>query len=191
MRPAASPAFRAKRAFRRATAPKLRSRSSNVCAADIMSITTRDASTNLWRTALVVLFSVLLLALGLAAWFIRAPLPRLDGTVTVTGLSAPVSIRRDDRGIAHIEAQTVDDALFAEGFACAQDRLWQMDTLRRQAEGRLSEFAGPGALDVDRRSEEHTSELQSRGHLVCRLLLEKKKKNNHSLTLQKKKKNKT
>src|SRR5271165_3824990 len=150
MRPAASPAFRAKRAFRRATAPKLRSRSSNVCAADIMSITTRDASTNLWRTALVVLFSVLLLALGLAAWFIRAPLPRLDGTVTVTGLSAPVSIRRDDRGIAHIEAQTVDDALFAEGFACAQDRLWQMDTLRRQAEGRLSEFAGPGALDVDR-----------------------------------------
>src|SRR6266508_6371737 len=39
------------------------------------------------------------------------------------------------------------------------------------------------------RSEEHTSELQSRGHLVCRLLLEKKKKNNHHITHKKKKKN--
>ena len=115
-----------------------------------MSITTRDARANLWRVALVVLFILVLLGVALAAWFIRDPLPRLDGTVTVAGLSAPVSIRRDDRGIPHIEAQTLDDALFAEGFACAQDRLWQMDTLRRQAEGRLSEFAGPGALDVDR-----------------------------------------
>src|SRR5437870_8483962 len=32
-----------------------------------------------------------------------------------------------------------------------------------------------------RRSEEHTSELQSRGHLVCRLLLEKKKKTEKAL----------
>src|SRR2546422_4388362 len=39
--------------------------------------------------------------------------------------------------------------------------------------------AGVAAEKSGRRSEEHTSELQSRLHLVCRLLLEKKKKNNH------------
>ncbi|MBV8365066.1 MAG: penicillin acylase family protein [Candidatus Eremiobacteraeota bacterium] len=115
-----------------------------------MSITTRDASATLWRTLLALLFIALVAAIVWVVWFIRAPIPRLDGTLVVSGPTAPITIRRDDRGIPHIEAQTVNDALFGEGFACAQDRLWQMDTLRRQAEGRLSEFAGPAALDIDR-----------------------------------------
>jgi penicillin amidase len=115
-----------------------------------MSTTIRSERSALIRTVLVVLFALVLIVIALLAWFIRAPIPKIDGTTLVTGLQAPVTIRRDDRGTPHIEAQNVDDALYAEGFACAQDRLWQMDTLRRQAEGRLSEFAGPGALDVDR-----------------------------------------
>src|SRR2546430_12120421 len=53
--------------------------------------------------------------------------------------------------------------LFRSGFACAHDRLWQLERDRRRASGRW-------------RSEEHTSELQSQSNLVCRLLLEKKKK---------------
>ena len=115
-----------------------------------MSITTRDASATLWRTLLVGLFALVLVALAWLAWFIRAPIPRLDGTLPVNGPSAPITIRRDDRGIPHIEANTSDDALFGEGFACAQDRLWQMDTLRRRAEGRLSEIVGPATLERDR-----------------------------------------
>jgi penicillin amidase len=115
-----------------------------------MSTTIRDGRAMTVRVLLVALFALVLLALAAAAWFVRSPLPKLDGTIAVAGPTAAISIRRDSRGTPHIEAQTSNDALFGEGFACAQDRLWQMDTLRRQAEGRLSEFAGPAALDVDR-----------------------------------------
>lgn len=115
-----------------------------------MSTTIRSERSALIRTVLVVLFAIVLIVIALLAWFIRAPIPKVDGTILVSGLQGPVTIRRDDRGTPHIEAQNEDDAFFAEGFACAQDRLWQMDTLRRQAEGRLSEFAGPGALVIDR-----------------------------------------
>src|SRR5207253_9829740 len=58
------------------------------------------------------------------------------------------------------------------GHAVAQSSLEQAKTAREQARRRL-ELLG---LKAGQRSEEHTSELQSRGHLVCRLLLEKKKK---------------
>jgi len=68
-----------------------------------------------------------------AAWFIRAPLPKINGTINAPGLTAPVDIRRDARGIPHIVASNADDAFYGQGFACAQDRLWQMDLLRREA----------------------------------------------------------
>ena len=97
-------------------------------------------------TILGVLFGVVILA---AAWLIRAPLPKLDGSIDVPGIRSEVTIRRDDRGIPHIEASTASDAFFGQGFACAQDRLWQMDVLRREAEGKLSELFGPVALGVD------------------------------------------
>ncbi len=84
------------------------------------------------------------------AWIVRAPMPKIDGSVVVDGLDAPVTIRRDDRGIPHIVAQTETDLFFGDGYACAQDRLWQMDTLRREAEGRLSQIIGPDALSLDR-----------------------------------------
>jgi penicillin amidase len=115
-----------------------------------MSTTIRDGRAMAVRVLLIVIFAVILCALAFAAWFIRSPLPKLDGIVAVSGPSASISIRRDSRGTPHIEAQTFDDAMFGEGFACAQDRLWQMDALRRKAEGRLSELAGPGTLDDDR-----------------------------------------
>jgi penicillin amidase len=83
------------------------------------------------------------------AWIIRSPLPKMQGTVSVTGLSAETIVRRDDRGIPHIEAATENDAFFGQGYACAQDRLWQMDLLRREAEGDLSELFGSAALSVD------------------------------------------
>ena len=115
-----------------------------------MSTTIRSERSALIRTLLVVLFALVLIAIAWLAWNVRAPIPKIDGTTLVAGLQAPVTIRRDDRGTPHIEAQNEDDAFFAEGFACAQDRLWQMDTTRRRAEGRLSEFAGPDALVLDR-----------------------------------------
>ncbi len=114
-----------------------------------MSITTRSNRAAVVRTILAVLFGIVLVVLLVAAWFVRSSLPKLDGKFSVAGLSAPVYIRRDERGTPHIEAQTIDDAFFAEGFACGQDRLWQMDTVRRRAEGRVSEIVGPATLKKD------------------------------------------
>jgi len=115
-----------------------------------MSTTTRDSRVVGMRVLLVALFAIVLVVLAAAALFVRWSLPKLDGKITVAGSTGPITIRRDARGTPHVEAGNANDALFGEGFACAQDRLWQMDTLRRRAEGRLSEFAGPAALDADR-----------------------------------------
>jgi penicillin amidase len=71
-------------------------------------------------------------------------------TITVPGLHARVTIRRDDRGIPYIEAANDEDLYFAQGYATATDRLWQMDFMRRAARGELSEIFGKDALAQDK-----------------------------------------
>ena len=66
------------------------------------------------------------------------------------GLAAPATIFRDGWGIPHIRAQSEWDLFFAQGFATAQDRLWQMDFDRHQALGRWSELAGASGVARDR-----------------------------------------
>jgi penicillin amidase len=80
----------------------------------------------------------------------RAALPQIDGTIHASGLSAPVIVTRDDYGVPSIQAATLDDLLFAQGFVAAQDRLWQMDALRRHAAGELAELFGPSLVEHDR-----------------------------------------
>ena len=77
-------------------------------------------------------------------------LPKLDGTLTVYGLAAPVTVQRDAHGVPHIHASSVDDLIFAQGFVTAQDRLWQMDLLRRHAAGQLAAIFGRSMLQYDR-----------------------------------------
>ncbi|MEO7649193.1 MAG: penicillin acylase family protein, partial [Bryobacteraceae bacterium] len=89
------------------------------------------------------------LALGAAYWYAYRPLPKTSGSVSAF-VGQRVTIARDRQGVPHITAATVEDALFAQGYAAAQDRLWQMDGLRRFAAGELSEVIGPTALDSDR-----------------------------------------
>src|SRR5262245_51002630 len=60
-----------------------------------------------------------------------------------------VRIQRDEWGIPHIFAESDDDLFFAFGYATAQDRLFQLDYLRRRALGRLSEVLGPEGLEAD------------------------------------------
>ncbi len=71
-------------------------------------------------------------------------------TISLKGLQKPVNIRRDERGIPHIEATNDADLYFAQGFATAQDRLWQMDLLRRRARGELAEIFGRTVLAEDK-----------------------------------------
>src|SRR5207247_255262 len=80
----------------------------------------------------------------------KSSLSKIDGELTVSGLRNPVQVLRDEWGIPHIYAQNTDDLFFAQGFVMAQDRLWQMDTWRRVHQGRLSEVAGPAAIQADR-----------------------------------------
>ena len=102
----------------------------------------------LWVLALLIV--ILATALGYAYFVVHSALPQLDGQVTAPGLSAPVSVVRDSHGVPTIEAQSLDDLFFAQGFVTAQDRLWQMDVMRRFGAGELSEILGPDTLKHDR-----------------------------------------
>jgi penicillin amidase len=106
------------------------------------------ARTLLW-TLLAVLAVVLSVA-GYAYYVARAALPQLDGRVQVTGLSGGVTVTRDGHGVPTIEAATLDDLFFAQGYVTAQDRLWQMDVMRRFGSGELSEILGKDTLKLDR-----------------------------------------
>jgi penicillin amidase len=83
-------------------------------------------------------------------WFVYRPLPQLDGFVVVPGLQSQVTVERDNWGVPHIRAASVEDLAEAQGYVIAQDRLWQMDLLRRAARGQLSEVLGPATLKIDK-----------------------------------------
>jgi len=76
--------------------------------------------------------------------------PPARGSIRASGLTATVQISRDPFGVPHVEARTVEDAMLGLGFAHAQDRLWQMEMLRRQASGTLSELFGTRTVGRDR-----------------------------------------
>src|SRR6476660_4800753 len=72
-------------------------------------------------------------------------------SVSIKGLKEAVTITHDERGIPYIQAKNDEDLYFAQGYATAADRLWQMDLLRRTARGELSEIFGNRTLDEDKR----------------------------------------
>jgi penicillin amidase len=91
-----------------------------------------------------------------AAWLaLRGSLPQLDGEIAVPGIEAAATIARDADGIPVITAASRKDLAFATGFAHGQDRFFQMDLIRRQAAGELSELVGAAAIDVDKRYRLH------------------------------------
>jgi len=93
---------------------------------------------------------LLIVLAGAVFWYRGESLPRIDGRMPVTGLTALVDIVRDAEGIPHIYANSPDDAYFGLGFVHAQDRLWQLEMNRRIVAGRMAEILGPKALATDR-----------------------------------------
>ncbi|MCP4717843.1 MAG: penicillin acylase family protein, partial [Desulfobacteraceae bacterium] len=71
------------------------------------------------------------------------------GALNIPGLKDRVTIKRDANGMAYIKAQNLDDALMAQGFVTAQDRLFQMQLTRLFAQGRICELAGEVAKKLD------------------------------------------
>ena len=80
----------------------------------------------------------------------RSALPQLDGSIRISGLSAPVSVIRDEHGVPTIQAASLEDLFIAQGYVTAQDRLWQMDVMRRFAAGELAEVLGTDLIEHDR-----------------------------------------
>ena len=109
------------------------------------------ASRHFIRYINLVILVLLLAAIGLVYWYAWRPLPQRSGTIGV-GVSRPVTVRFDSLGEPHIQAASQADALFAQGYVTAQDRLFQMDGLRRLTAGDLAEILGPAYLDSDRES---------------------------------------
>jgi penicillin amidase len=106
----------------------------------------------LWTAASLLVLLLLVAGAGIL-WLrsaAKSALPQLDGDVHLAGLSAPVLVRRDAHGVPHIDAATQEDMLVAQGYVTAQDRLWQMDSLRRSANGELAEIMGPALVKQDK-----------------------------------------
>jgi penicillin amidase len=101
------------------------------------------------RIGIAVLGLVTVLAAALAYWVFHTQ-PVYDGRLTITGLPAPVEIKRDEAGVVHILAGSDREAAWALGFAHAQDRSWQLEFNRRLMRGQLSEILGEATLPTDK-----------------------------------------
>jgi penicillin amidase len=115
--------------------------------------TPRTRHSPVLRTVFWLLVALLVLlgaCIGYAYYVAHSVLPQLDGRLQVAGLSAPVTVTRDGHGVPTIEAAVLDDLFFAQGYVTAQDRLWQMDIMRRFAGGELSEILGEDTIRLDR-----------------------------------------
>lgn len=92
---------------------------------------------------------LVLLVGGLAAWYLYPRLPQRSGSMDIHGLSAAVTVRYDERGVPHIRADNEADLYRALGYVHAQDRLFQMEIVRRLANGELAEILGPDLVETD------------------------------------------
>ena len=76
---------------------------------------------------------------------------KAEGDVALPGLKEPVTVVRDEKGMAYIYAKSTEDAMVAYGFTAAQDRLFQMELIRLFATGRISEMIGEKGEAIDTR----------------------------------------
>ena len=101
------------------------------------------------RILKILAITIILLFLGIW-WFANSLKPMYNGTVDIKNIQEEVSVYYDNYGIPHIYANNESDAFTALGFVHAQDRLWQMELLRRIPTGRLAEVFGEELVKTDR-----------------------------------------
>lgn len=100
-----------------------------------------------WLVIIAAVIVVLLITGGYV--YLRSSLPDYDDNLAVAGVTAEVEIIRDSYGMPHIYAANDHDAYFALGYAMAQDRLFQMDMVRRTVHGRMAEVLGASLVEAD------------------------------------------
>jgi penicillin amidase len=103
------------------------------------------------KSVYVALVVVLALVATLVAGVVvaRRPVPQMDGTLRLDGLSAKVEVLRDAKGIPQVYADTPADLFRAQGFVQAQDRFFEMDFRRHVTAGRISELLGESTVETD------------------------------------------
>jgi len=100
---------------------------------------------------ILLVFGVLIALILIGSWiYFNSLKPDYSGEIVISGIENETSVYFDDYGIPHIYAQNQYDASTALGYVHAQDRLWQMELMRRIAPGRLSEIFGKDMLKNDR-----------------------------------------
>ena len=100
------------------------------------------------KILLVILTLILILVLALVVYYFYSK-PTYEGEEKLKNIQKETTVYFDDFGVPHIYASSQKDAMIALGFVHAQDRLWQMELLRRIAPGRLSEMFGSKLLKTD------------------------------------------
>jgi penicillin amidase len=104
------------------------------------------------RILLGILILIVLALIGGAVFLQNlktAAIPDYNKSVNLKGLSTEVTVFRDEFGVPHVYAETEADLYYAIGYVMAQDRMWQMDLLRRVTQGRLSEILGKDQVNTD------------------------------------------
>ncbi len=102
------------------------------------------------RRAVLVLAGLIVVLALVFYWLVRRAWPEVDGRLAVPGLEAPVEIVRVEPGVPHIYARNAHDLFFAQGYAHAQDRLWQMQLNVYVGRGELAALFGEGAVEIDK-----------------------------------------
>ena len=103
-----------------------------------------------WFKRILITLISLVLIVGVAVYvFLKSSQPQYEGEIKLGCLSQPVQVDYDATGIPHIQAENKLDLMRALGFVHAQDRLFQMELMRRVGSGTLAEIAGHDALKVD------------------------------------------
>src|ERR1700692_2904642 len=93
------------------------------------------------KTVNIAIAVLLAASLGLVYWYAWRPLPQRSGVIDAP-VTAAATVSFDTHGEPHIRAASPEDAFFVQGYVTAQDRLFQMDALRRFASGALAEVLG-------------------------------------------------
>ena len=97
---------------------------------------------NRFKKILKITFIIIVL-ICVSSWlYVRTFYPTYSGELALSNVSEEVVVHFDENGVPHINAQNQKDAYVALGYVHAQDRLWQMELIRRIAPGRLSEIFG-------------------------------------------------
>lgn len=106
-----------------------------------------------FKTIIYIVITVLLIAVIAGSLIVRdiknGAKPVYQGEIEMPALEKPVEIIRDQRGVPHIYAENENDLYLAVGYTIAQERLWQMDLIRRATTGRLSEIFGEDYIQTD------------------------------------------